>query len=87
MFNSVEFFFCFLHSGVEEIRQVRTGIVTQLCADYGLIDHAVYFTSGVVLGGVVLCVGDTVQALAVREGAHGGWRALRVRFQYFTLRG
>ncbi|KAL0199918.1 hypothetical protein M9458_003112, partial [Cirrhinus mrigala] len=50
---------------------VQTGVVTHLCADYGLIDHAVYFTSGVVLGGVVLCVGDSVQALAVREGAHG----------------
>nr|XP_055057100.1 RNA helicase Mov10l1 isoform X3 [Misgurnus anguillicaudatus] len=68
-------------AGVDEIRQVRTGIVTHLCVDYGLIDHAVYFTSGVVLGGVVLCVGDTVQALAVREGAHGGWRALRVERQ------
>ncbi|KAA0718491.1 RNA helicase [Triplophysa tibetana] len=67
---------CF--AGAEEIRQVHTGVVTQLCVDYGLIDHSVYFTSGVVLGGVVLCVGDTVQAIAVREGAHGGWRALRV---------
>ncbi|KAK2901476.1 hypothetical protein Q8A67_009591 [Cirrhinus molitorella] len=64
--------------GVPQIRQVQTGVVTHLCADYGLIDHAVYFTSGVVLGGVVLCVGDSVQALAVREGAHGQWRALRV---------
>uniref|UniRef100_A0A673J0P8 Helicase ATP-binding domain-containing protein n=1 Tax=Sinocyclocheilus rhinocerous TaxID=307959 RepID=A0A673J0P8_9TELE len=53
-----------------QIRQVRTGVVTHLCADYGLIDHSVYFTSGVVLGGVVLCVGDSVQALAVREGRH-----------------
>ncbi|XP_016113209.1 RNA helicase Mov10l1 [Sinocyclocheilus grahami] len=61
-----------------QIRQVRTGVVTHLCAEYGLIDHSVYFTSGVVLGGVVLCVGDSVQALAVREGAHGQWRALRV---------
>uniref|UniRef100_A0A8C1UH35 RNA helicase n=1 Tax=Cyprinus carpio TaxID=7962 RepID=A0A8C1UH35_CYPCA len=57
---------------------VRTGVVTHLCADYGLIDHGVYFTSGEVLGGVVLCVGDSVQALAVRDGAHGQWRALRV---------
>ncbi|KAI2667140.1 RNA helicase Mov10l1 [Labeo rohita] len=64
--------------GVPQIRQVQTGVVTHLCADYGLIDHAVYFTSGVVLGGVVLCVGDSVQALAVRERAHGQWRALRV---------
>lgn len=68
-----------LCSGVAQIRQVQTGVVTHLCADYGLIDHAVYFTSKVVLGGVVLCVGDSVQALAVREGAHGQWRALRVR--------
>ncbi|XP_048035769.1 RNA helicase Mov10l1 isoform X1 [Megalobrama amblycephala] len=67
--------------GAAQIRQVQTGIVTHLCADYGLIDHAVYFTSAVVLGGVVLCVGDTVQALAVREGAHGQWRALRVERQ------
>uniref|UniRef100_A0A9J8C2J1 RNA helicase n=1 Tax=Cyprinus carpio carpio TaxID=630221 RepID=A0A9J8C2J1_CYPCA len=50
---------------------VRTGVVTHLCADYGLIDHGVYFTSGEVLGGVVLCVGDSVQALAV-----GGSEAL-----------
>ncbi|XP_016355564.1 RNA helicase Mov10l1 [Sinocyclocheilus anshuiensis] len=67
---------CF--DGAAQIRQVWTGVVTHLCADYGLIDHSVYFTSGVVLGGVVLCVGDSVQALAVREGAHGQWRALRV---------
>jgi len=66
-------------SGIAQIQQVRTGVVTHLCADYGLIDHAVYFTSEVVLGGVVLCVGDSVQALAVREGAHEQWRALRVR--------
>uniref|UniRef100_A0A8C1DJT7 RNA helicase n=1 Tax=Cyprinus carpio carpio TaxID=630221 RepID=A0A8C1DJT7_CYPCA len=64
--------------GAAQIRQVRTGVVTHLCADYGLIDHGVYFTSGEVLGGVVLCVGDSVQALAVRDGAHGQWRALRV---------
>ncbi len=70
---------CSVCAGAAQIRQVRTGIVTHLCADYGLIDHAVYFTSGVVLGGVVLCVGDSVQALAVREGVHGQWRALRVR--------
>ncbi|XP_067308274.1 RNA helicase Mov10l1 isoform X2 [Pseudorasbora parva] len=67
--------------GVAQIRQVQTGVVTHLCVDYGLIDHAVYFTSEVVLGGAVLCVGDTVQALAVREGAHGQWRALRVERQ------
>ncbi|XP_052403443.1 RNA helicase Mov10l1 isoform X3 [Carassius gibelio] len=64
--------------GEAQIRQVQTGVVTHLCVDYGLIDHSVYFTSGEVLGGVVLCVGDSVQALAVRDGAHGHWRALRV---------
>uniref|UniRef100_A0AAR2KF56 RNA helicase n=1 Tax=Pygocentrus nattereri TaxID=42514 RepID=A0AAR2KF56_PYGNA len=37
-----------------------------------------YFTAGEVLGGVPLCVGDPVHALAVRDGAHEGWRALRV---------
>lgn len=70
---------CAVCAGAAQIRQVRTGVVTHLCADYGLIDHGVYFTSGEVLGGVVLCVGDSVQALAVRDGAHGQWRALRVR--------
>uniref|UniRef100_A0AAR2K7F0 RNA helicase n=1 Tax=Pygocentrus nattereri TaxID=42514 RepID=A0AAR2K7F0_PYGNA len=60
------------------IHQVRGGVVTQLCQDYGLIDHSVYFTAGEVLGGVPLCVGDPVHALAVRDGAHEGWRALRV---------
>ncbi|XP_026063112.1 uncharacterized protein LOC113046485 [Carassius auratus] len=64
--------------GEAQIRQVQTGVVTHLCVDYGLIDHSVYFTSGEVLGGVVLCVGDSVQALAVRDGAHGHWIALRV---------
>uniref|UniRef100_A0A8B9JVV3 Mov10 like RISC complex RNA helicase 1 n=1 Tax=Astyanax mexicanus TaxID=7994 RepID=A0A8B9JVV3_ASTMX len=64
--------------GSEDIRQMRGGVVTQLCQDYGLIDHSVYFTAGEVLGGVPLCVGDPVHALAVRDGVHGGWRALRV---------
>ncbi|XP_062857767.1 RNA helicase Mov10l1 [Trichomycterus rosablanca] len=67
--------------GMEEIRQIRGGVVTQLCQDYGLIDHSVYFTAGEVLGGVPLHLGDPVHALAVRDGAHGGWRALRVEKQ------
>ncbi|XP_066526077.1 RNA helicase Mov10l1 [Hoplias malabaricus] len=72
-------FYC--GGGMREIRQVRCGVVTQLCQDYGLIDHSVYFTTGEVLGGVPLCMGDPVHALAVRDGAHGGWRALRVEKQ------
>lgn len=64
--------------GTEEIRQMRGSAVTLLCQNYGLIDNSVYFTAGEVLGGVPLHVGDRVNALAVRDGAHGGWRALRV---------
>lgn len=63
---------------------MRGGIVTQLCQNYGLIDNSVYFTAGEVLGGVPLRVGDPVSALAVQDGAHGGWRALRVGFMRFT---
>lgn len=59
--------------------------MTELCQNYGLIDHCVYFTSGEVLGGVSLHVGDEVNALAVKDGAHGGWRALRVGAMYFTI--
>uniref|UniRef100_A0AAR2LAW3 RNA helicase n=1 Tax=Pygocentrus nattereri TaxID=42514 RepID=A0AAR2LAW3_PYGNA len=66
---------------------IRGGVVTQLCQDYGLIDHSVYFTAGEVLGGVPLCVGDPVHALAVRDGAHEGWRALRVERQMDTWEG
>ncbi|KAG9280877.1 RNA helicase Mov10l1 [Astyanax mexicanus] len=73
--------------GMKEIRQMRGGVVTQLCQDYGLIDHSVYFTAGEVLGGVPLCVGDPVHALAVRDGVHGGWRALRVEKQMDTWEG
>ncbi|XP_073777366.1 RNA helicase Mov10l1 isoform X1 [Danio rerio] len=64
--------------GVAQIRQVRTGVVTHLCVDYGLIDHSVFFSPTAVLGGAALAVGDTVQALAVRDGEHGQWRAIRV---------
>ncbi|XP_061679287.1 RNA helicase Mov10l1 isoform X2 [Syngnathoides biaculeatus] len=62
----------------EIIRHILDGVVTQLGLDHGLIDDAVYFTSGVVLGGVPLKVGDVVNVIAVGDGAHGGWRALRV---------
>ncbi|GAA6088131.1 sizzled isoform X2 [Tachysurus ichikawai] len=68
-------------TGMDEIRRMRGGVVTELCQNYGLIDHCVYFTSGEVLGGVSLHVGDEVNALAVKDGAHGGWRALRVERQ------
>ncbi|KAI4905646.1 hypothetical protein NFI96_011343, partial [Prochilodus magdalenae] len=71
----------------KEIRQVRGGVVTQLCQDYGLIDHSVYFTAREVLGGVPLGVGDPVRALAVRDGACGGWRALRVERRIDTWEG
>ncbi|XP_053341140.1 RNA helicase Mov10l1 isoform X2 [Clarias gariepinus] len=74
-------------TGMEEIRRMQGGVVTQLCQDYGLIDHSVYFTAAVVLGGVPLRVGDAVNALAVRDGAHGGWRALRVERQLDTWDG
>ncbi|KAF4081456.1 hypothetical protein AMELA_G00161620 [Ameiurus melas] len=74
-------------TSMEEIRQMRGGVVTQLCQNYGLIDHSVYFTAGEVLGGVPLHVGDAVNALTVRDGAHGGWRALRVERQLDTWDG
>ena len=64
---------------MEDIRHIRAGVVTQLCLDYGLIDKAVYFTSGEVLGGMPLKEGDLVNCIAVRHGAQGGWKALRVR--------
>ncbi|XP_030630697.1 RNA helicase Mov10l1 [Chanos chanos] len=65
----------------EEVKQVHGGLVSQLCQDYGLINDSIYFTFGEVLGGVPLCVGDTVHATVVRDGAHGGWKALRVEKQ------
>uniref|UniRef100_A0A8D3C2Z9 RNA helicase Mov10l1 n=1 Tax=Scophthalmus maximus TaxID=52904 RepID=A0A8D3C2Z9_SCOMX len=63
---------------VEDIRHLRGSVVTQLCLDYGMIDDAVYFTSGQVLGGMPLKEGDLVNGIAVRDGAQGGWKALRV---------
>ncbi|KAM4618202.1 RNA helicase Mov10l1 [Polymixia lowei] len=68
----------FFGAAMEEIRHLRGSVVTQLCLDYGMIDDAVYFTSGEVLGGVPLTVGDTVNGIAVRDCAQGGWKALRV---------
>ena len=53
-------------------------MVTRLCLDYGLINDTIYFTSGEVLGGVPLREGDAVNAIAVRDGVQGGWRAIRV---------
>ncbi|KAM9352325.1 RNA helicase Mov10l1 [Symphorus nematophorus] len=64
--------------GMEDIRHLRGSVVTQLCLDYGMIDDAVYFTSGEVLGGRPLKEGDLVNCIAVRDGAQGGWKALRV---------
>ncbi|KAF3688597.1 RNA helicase Mov10l1 [Channa argus] len=65
-------------SATEDIRHLRGSVVTQLCLDYGMIDDAVYFTNGEVLGGVPLKEGDLVNCIAVRDGAQRGWRALRV---------
>ncbi|XP_042352397.1 RNA helicase Mov10l1 isoform X2 [Plectropomus leopardus] len=64
--------------GTEDIRHLRGSVVTQLCLDYGMIDHTIYFTSGEVLGGMPLKEGDVVNCIAVRDGAQGGWKALRV---------
>uniref|UniRef100_A0A665X860 RNA helicase n=1 Tax=Echeneis naucrates TaxID=173247 RepID=A0A665X860_ECHNA len=63
---------------MEDIRHLRYGVVTQLSQDHGLIDGAVYFNSAEVLGGIRLKQGDLVNCMAVRDGAQGGWRALRV---------
>ncbi|KAG7230949.1 hypothetical protein INR49_024978, partial [Caranx melampygus] len=63
---------------MEDIRHLRGSVVTQLCLDYGMIDNAIYFTNGEVLGGARLKEGDLVDCMAVRSGAQGGWRALRV---------
>lgn len=63
---------------MEDIRHLRDSVVTQLCLDYGMIDDAVYFTSAEVLGGMLLKEGDLVNCIAVRDGAQGGWKALRV---------
>ncbi|XP_035013123.1 RNA helicase Mov10l1 [Hippoglossus stenolepis] len=65
-------------SGTEDIRHLRGGVVTQLFLDHGMIDSAVYFTSGQVLGGMPLKEGDLVNCIAVRDGAQGGWKAVRV---------
>ncbi|XP_068579229.1 RNA helicase Mov10l1 isoform X2 [Cebidichthys violaceus] len=64
--------------GMKDIRHLRGSVVTQLCLDYGMIDAAVYFTSGEVLGGMPLKEGDLVDCIAVQDGAQGGWKALRV---------
>lgn len=64
---------------MEDIRHLRGSVVTQLCLDHGMIDDAIYFTNGEVLGGVPLKEGDLVNCIAVRDGAQRGWKALRVR--------
>ncbi|XP_019135157.2 RNA helicase Mov10l1 isoform X1 [Larimichthys crocea] len=65
-------------TAMEEIRHLQGSVVTQLCVDYGMIDGAVYFTSEEVLGGIPLKEGDLVNGIAVRDGAQGGWKAIRV---------
>ncbi|XP_034541306.1 RNA helicase Mov10l1 isoform X2 [Notolabrus celidotus] len=65
-------------TGIEDIRHLRGSVVSQLCPDYGIIDDAIYFTSGEVLGGVPLKEGDLVNCIAVRDGAQRGWKAVRV---------
>ncbi|XP_063767729.1 RNA helicase Mov10l1 [Eleginops maclovinus] len=64
--------------GQEDVRLLRGSVVTQLCIDYGMIDDAIYFTTGVVLGGIPLKEKDIVNCTAVRDSAQGGWKALRV---------
>ncbi|KAM6937901.1 RNA helicase Mov10l1 [Xenentodon cancila] len=64
--------------GPGDVRHLRDSVVTQLCLDYGMIDDAIFFTSGQVLGGLPLKEGDLVNCVAVRRGAEGGWKALRV---------
>ncbi|TSK13400.1 RNA helicase Mov10l1 [Bagarius yarrelli] len=61
----------FYYTDAEEIRQMQGGVVTQLCQNYGLIDHSVYFTAGEVLGGMPLHVGF--------EPVKGDW----VKAEYF----
>uniref|UniRef100_A0A3B4FC64 Mov10 like RISC complex RNA helicase 1 n=1 Tax=Pundamilia nyererei TaxID=303518 RepID=A0A3B4FC64_9CICH len=68
-----------IFSHESDIRHLRGQVITQLCLDYGMIDDAIYFTSGEVLGGVPLKEGDLVNCIAVRDGSEGGWKALRVR--------
>lgn len=71
---------CFLYQGgIENVRSVTGSVVTRLHLGQGMIDDAVRFTSAEVLGGVPLQPGDLVNYTAVRDGPHGGWKALRVR--------
>lgn len=66
-------------AGIESIRSGNGGVVTRLNLGSGMIDDAVGFTAAEVLGGVLLQPGDLVNYTAVRDGPHGGWKALRVR--------
>uniref|UniRef100_A0AAV2KWI2 Uncharacterized protein n=1 Tax=Knipowitschia caucasica TaxID=637954 RepID=A0AAV2KWI2_KNICA len=63
---------------MEDIRHLRSSVVTQLFQDYGMIDGAIYFTTAEVLGGIPVKQGDLVNCIAVRDGSEGGWKALRV---------
>uniref|UniRef100_A0A8C4Z8Q9 RNA helicase n=1 Tax=Gadus morhua TaxID=8049 RepID=A0A8C4Z8Q9_GADMO len=74
-------------AGSEEVRHLRSSVVTQICLDYGMIDDVIYFTGAQVLGGILLRVGDTVDGIAVRDGANGGWKALRVEKTLDTWEG
>lgn len=62
----------------ENVRHLRGSMVTELCLDYGMIDDSIYFTNTEVRGGTPLKKGDLVNCTAVRDGAEGGWKALRV---------
>lgn len=78
---------CFLYQGgIDNVRSVTGSVVTRLHLGQGMIDDTVRFTSSEVLGGVRLQPGDLVNYTAVRDGPHGGWKALRVRRLFSTTR-
>ncbi|XP_077194395.1 RNA helicase Mov10l1 isoform X2 [Paroedura picta] len=63
--------------GSKEIKTIE-GVVTRFCLDYGLINDLVYFTSDVVMGRVLLQVGQRVVAIVEEDKTTNGLKAISV---------
>ena len=68
-------------SGVlaQQLNKNFHGTITKLYDGCGVIDNDVYFTFGVILGGIRPQVGDEVHVEASRTAETSGWQATRVQ--------
>lgn len=61
------------------------GVVTRFCCDYGMINDQIYFTNDDVVGREPLSIGQKVSVVYEEDKTSGGWKAIKVRPDIFTL--